>query len=752
LDQPQHPDYDNENRKLKETLQIIRHETHLTARQEKEQHEEVESLRKHSGGIYLPELYVKETIYRHTVQTLRNLRLAKDKPYFTRVDFQEKSKKDVATYYIGKYGVIHSETQQPVIIDWRSPVANLYYSGQTGPSSYDTPEGLVEGELLLKRQFGIRNGKLETIFDTEVVSQDLFLQSVLGSYADHRLKDIVTTIQKEQNDIIRAPREKPLIVQGVAGSGKTTIALHRIAFLLYTYQDIMAPENMMILAPNPLFLNYISDVLPDLGVENVVQTTFYQLTKELTDGKLPPLEDDKKLQFLLDPHKNEEEKEDLTAVSQFKGSLLYKKCIEDYVAWLETHIVPPHDVKLGPLTLYTHQEMQRFFIEDLAPFPFSRRIKEAAKHLHRKFQEGAEKLIGVIEGECQKRIALLKRKMEDTEERRAIVTRIYDNRDKRIKEIWEAAKLQEKQYMALWPKLDLLSCYRDFLQESNPSLSKEVDRSLWQKTCRHSLSILNRKRIETEDLAPLICLQQKINGLSKKLQIYHTVIDEAQDFSIYQFDVLKNLAGNSSFTIVGDLSQGIHSYRGIQNWQDAMKTVFADDDPQYASLIQSYRNTIEIMEFANRVAEKAPYPGQVLANPVLRHGEEPVIMQMDSPKEVYSAIADRIMDLQREGYKTIAIIDKTTEACRKTVQALRKTMDIPIQMLNADDRQYQGGIMVIPSYMAKGLEFDVVIMADVSEASFGADPLDARLLYVCFTRPLHRLYGYYVGRISPLLL
>lgn len=493
-------------------------------------------------------------------------------------------------------------------------------------------------------------------------------------------------------------------------------------------------------------------MLPELGVENVVQTTFYHLAKELTNGKLPPLEDDKKLQFLLDPCKNEEDKEELTAVSQFKGSLLYKKCIDNYVAWLETHIVPPQDVKLGPLTLYTHQEMQQFFIEDLAPFPLSRRIKEAAKHLHRKFQEGGEKLSRVIDGECQRRIALLKRRMEDTEERRAVITRMYDNRDKRIREIQEAVKLQEKQYMVLWSKLDLLSCYRDFLQESTPSLPEEVDRTLWEKTCRHSLSILNRKRVETEDLAPLICLQQKINGLPKKLQIYHTVIDEAQDFSVYQFDVLKNLAGNSSFTIVGDLSQGIHSYRGIQNWQDAMEKVFTDDGPQYASLVQSYRNTIEIMEFANGVAKKAPYTGQVLAHPVLRHGEEPAIIQMDSPKEVLSAIGERIMHLQREGYKTIAVIHKTMEACRKTVQALRKTMDIPLQMLTSNDQQYRGGVMLIPSYMAKGLEFDVVIMADVSEASFGANPMDARLLYVCFTRPLHRLYGYYTGRISPLVL
>lgn len=279
----QHPDAAHEQQHLEHTLTVIEQETALArAALSDDLAKLTEARRFDPDGVP-----VREMMYARDEFMLNNLRLAADKPYFTRVDFLPRRHKYIDTYYIGKYGVTRRESLDIEVVDWRSPVANLYYSGQIGPMSYTAPDGEIRGELKLKRQFGIEHGELKTIFDTDVVSQDAYLQSVLGAVGSDRLREVVTTIQAEQNFVIRHKPDRALVVQGVAGSGKTTIALHRIAYLLYAYQDKMRPEQMMIIAPNPLFLDYISGVLPDLGVDRVMQTTFAQLISSLLGKRLP---------------------------------------------------------------------------------------------------------------------------------------------------------------------------------------------------------------------------------------------------------------------------------------------------------------------------------------------------------------------------------------------------------------------------------------------------------------------------------
>ena len=217
---------------------------------------------------------------------IQDIKQIKDKPYFARIDFTEDNSNQLEKLYIGKISVLDSSTQNPIIIDWRAPISNLYYDGRIGKSSYDSPDGVIEGNISLKRQYFIENQILEKYSDIDLKATDELLQVALEQKADDRLKNIVATIQGEQNAIIRADINKPLIVQGVAGSGKTTIALHRIAYLIYKYEKEFDPDNFMIIAPNKFFLNYISNVLPDLGVENVKQYTFEDLAKEIKKKKL----------------------------------------------------------------------------------------------------------------------------------------------------------------------------------------------------------------------------------------------------------------------------------------------------------------------------------------------------------------------------------------------------------------------------------------------------------------------------------
>ena len=268
---------------------------------------------------------------------LSDLKKIKKKPYFARIDF--KSKNDPKEeLYIGKLSILDSETQKPIIIDWRAPISNLYYDGRIGNSSYKSPEGIIEGTIFLKRQYFIENQILEKYSDIDLKTNDELLQIALNEKADDRLKNIVATIQGEQNDIIRADMNTALIVQGVAGSGKTTIALHRIAYLIYNCDKEFDPENFMIIAPNKFFLNYISNVLPDLGVENVKQYTFEDFAYEIIGKKLKISDSNEKLVTIVNKEFDEINNGDIDTIiseSKFKSSINFKKIVDEYLKELE---------------------------------------------------------------------------------------------------------------------------------------------------------------------------------------------------------------------------------------------------------------------------------------------------------------------------------------------------------------------------------------------------------------------------------
>ena len=273
------------------------------------------------------EVYLQ--LFKAKLDRLRQLTMAVGQAYFARLDFTPAGSVP-ETWYLGRWGVLDPVALTPVVVDWRSPVANLYYSGQIGKMDYEAPDGHVEGELTLKRMLTVRERELISLFDSGIVSQEAYLQSVLGSISSDRLKEIVTTIQAEQNIVIRYPLSSNLLVQGAAGSGKTTIALHRIAYLLYTFQKTLRPENMMILAPNPLFLSYISQVLPDLGVERVVQTTFEGWCREGMGRRMPKVLRESRLEKNLSL--TEAEREKAGRLLRLKGSLSVMKKLE---TWLE---------------------------------------------------------------------------------------------------------------------------------------------------------------------------------------------------------------------------------------------------------------------------------------------------------------------------------------------------------------------------------------------------------------------------------
>lgn len=731
----QHPAAGEELAHLDETKQTI------TLLQELGQKELMSSTAKlNEARRFDPDnLPLREMMYARAVQHVRNMELAMLRPYFTRINFTEESgEKNV--YYIGKYGLMTPDYRDVVVVDWRSPVANLYYSGQVGPMHYIAPDGEVRGELTLKRQLGIENGQLQTIFDTDVVSQDVYLQSVLGATTGERLKEIVTSIQAEQNFVIRHPMNVSLVVQGVAGSGKTTIALHRIAYLLYAFQEKLEPDHMLILAPNPLFLNFIAGVLPDLGVERVKQTTFLRFVGEWMGKLLPKVQESDPLESIL--NLPVEERERISTIAHVKGSLRMAEELNRWMDGFEQRFPRIGALKFGPVTVFTEEELAKHILVDQRPFPLSRRLTEFKKALTSRTKDAAQKIIDWLEQETDRRTEKIRNTLPPTEERRLKLVSLYHSRDQRIEEAKAKIKPFIKETMERFEELSPIRLYREFWQDMLTSEDEAM-----RIAAEESVEKLSGKTISMEDVAPLTLIAMRTHELPR-LDIRHVVVDEAQDFSALEFHLIRKMTRNAPMTLVGDLMQGVRSYRGLTDWGEVTDGLFGGKAVMH-HLVTSYRNTMEIMNTALRVADKRPVPGQQAAKPVLRHGPEPEFMQFASAKDQAEKIAQIIRKWKDEGMSTIAVIDRADAQLKALMKKLPE--ELGARMLDVNGEEYAGGVTLAKAADVKGFEFDGVILADASEERFPDRELDARLLYVCLTRPLHRLACLYSGGISPLL-
>ena len=737
MPQIDHPAAAEERARLKKTLALVSRQHETATLDEAKALKALEAARR-SDPDALP---VREMLYARVQQTLRGLALSAQKPYFTRIDFTEKSG-EANTYYIGKYGLLHPDTQQTVVVDWRAPAANLYYSGQIGPMKYEAPDGTVEGELTLKRQFGIENGELQSIFDADMVTQEAYLQAALSAASGERLREIVTTIQAEQNDVIRCPLERSLVVQGAAGSGKTTIALHRIAWLLYAYQDRLRPEQLVILAPSPLFLNYIAQVLPDLGVENVRQTTFLRLMRDWLGDALPEVDGTERLEAFsaLDLQAQEE----MAAALKYKGSLEMERRLEAWLDEFEQRFPPEEGLRFGPAQVYGPEELRRFLLEDEKPFPLARRLQELKKQLKPRVRWAAEQLRRWYQQECDRRLARLGESGLPAAEKAARAEKLRASLEERLKQIRAQERKYPQQALAAFPDLEPVALYRHFWEEQRLS---GIDGPALRAAERTLDRLRDGLPLEREDAAPLALIALRVRELDRQY-IRHVVIDEAQDFSPLEISLLRRISGGATFTIVGDLMQGISGYRGLDDWEALTGGVFAGR-AERRDLLTSYRNTVEIMQLALRVMRNRPVPGLREAKPVLRHGTPPALMRVADEDARIAAVRERLRAWRGDGLLNVAVIARDPRLLAQLEAALAG--EFATRLLDPDAEDYAGGVSLARAEDVKGLEFDAVILADASAAAFPDRPLDAKLLYVCLTRALHRLDALYMGELTPLL-
>ncbi len=658
---------------------------------------------------------------------IANLEASLDNPYFARIDFREEGEEKPHPIYIGKNGVM--KDANIVVTDWRAPISSLYYDAELGKCQYEAPDGIIKGDLDLKRQFEIEEGELQDYYDVDLVSNDSLLQKYLNTNNDARLKSIVATIQKEQNDVIRKKMMENLIIQGVAGSGKTTVALHRIAYLVYNYLKTVRQNQYLVIGPNPVFLKYIKSVLPELDVSGVEQCTFEGFAKDYIEEDITIRPSEKKVVASIAGKGND--------IDKFKCSMEYQKMLENFLQVFMRSLTDK-PLMLGDFQVLSPEEIQKVFEETNDPKFYNTlgsRINYTIERLCRLIEAKEEDLESSFTSLYYDKF----REAQTKEEKEAIQKTIQKGREELrkngrnlLKRYFNKAKIEPTKVYKLF-----ISTIEDF----NSSGFKNI-KSLKKETTKN----IKEGSYDFEDLAALIYIKSVLSPDRSYQSMKHVVVDEAQDLGEFNFYVLRKALPNATFSIFGDLAQSIYDYRGINNWEEVNQAMFQNKG-EIVNFNKSYRTTAEIMDAADDVAESI---GLNRSDMVIRHGEPVQLTGVEKRSDIPEKIAKKLEELKKKGYKNIAIISKTNLLSNYINDDLAALgIDIPNVGPNDDVSDERFKVCTISNQLAKGLEFDAVIINDAGEDIYSSDnPLDMKLLYVALTRALHELDIVYAGELT----
>ena len=587
-------------------------------------------------------------------------------PYFGRIDFLEKKENSkVVPTYIGIHTFYDPESRATLIHDWRAPVSSMFYDHELGEAGYRSPSGEIKGEISLKRQYRIRGGKMEFMIESALTVHDDILQKELSSNADDKMKNIVATIQREQNRIIRNEDIRTLIIQGVAGSGKTSIALHRIAYLLYTFRDSISSKDIMIVSPNKVFSDYISNVLPELGEETVPETSMEQILSGVLEHKYKY-----QTYFGLVNELLEKPSSSLIDRIAYKASFGFISELDKFILHIENTYFKAADVKLTK------------YITIPAPFIEEQYLRFNRYPIRRRFDAMADYMLDML-------------KIQYT----FTVTTTGRN-------------LLKKEIRLMFAGNNDIQVYKDFFKwTNNPGMFK----------------MRKGHALEYSDLAPLAYLHLALEGNGNQpFRVKHLLIDEMQDYSPIQYKVIQKLFPCRK-TVLGDAGQSVNPY-GSSTAETIQKSLTASE---IMKLCKSYRSTFEITDFAQKI-----HPNAEL-EPVARHGEKPQILQFGSAVEELSGIMGLISTYRKSGYKSLGIICKTEQQARKMADMLKSYAN-DISFLSSQSSAFVQGIVITSAHMAKGLEFDEVIIPQTDERNYRSE-IDKSMLYVAVTRAMHRL-------------
>ena len=648
-------------------------------------------------------------------------------PYFARIDFKRENENIAEKIYIGKVGTVDEENNI-ITVDWRAPISSIYYDSNIGKTLYIAPEGICKGELLLKRQYNIENQKLISYQDVDTVANDELLKPYLNSSADNRLKNIVSTIQKEQNQIIRESLYKNIIVQGVAGSGKTTVALHRIAYLVYNYRDTVKPNQYLVIGPNKFFINYISNVLPDLDVENVNQLTYDELCKEYINEDFTLINEDEKIrQYIQNPNS--------LNFQNLKVSMEFKNALDKYIKEIDKNIIPNKNIEIKGYVIFSSEFIKNTYNSIKNPVIYDnveKKVDRTNLLLQKYIEDNLDDIKENLKNQFKERTKNVSNEIKYKE---------MDTLSSIEKELSKGFKQKlNKFFNPLLPNIyktyiTFLSRINEYIDLSNYNIKIE--------DVNYNIKKLKSKKVEFEDLSSLIYLKTCINGEGEYANYKQVAIDEAQDFGDFNFVALKKLLSNANFSIFGDLAQSIYQYRGIKNWESVQEIAF-NNKCEIKNLHKSYRTTTEIMNCASNITK---HLGLNVAEPVIRHGKDVEFINFSDIDEQIKTIENILEEYLKENFKTIAIICKDEDEASEISKKLNKKYKAV--NITDSDTMYNGGICVITSYLAKGLEFDGAIVSNASKLKYDENnDMEMKLLYVAMTRPLHELKVLYDGKMS----
>lgn len=602
------------------------------------------------------------------VEMRERMEKLKDSPYFARIDFAHEGSDTAAAYYIGRFGFTHSN--EKLIFDWRAPISGIFYDYDVGRAGFDAPVGRIEGELTRKRQFKIKNGVLEYAIESATNVQDDILQKELAHTSDEKMKTIISTIQREQNVIIRNERAKTLIIQGVAGSGKTSIALHRIALLLYRLKTQLTAEDVTILSPNKVFADYISNVIPELGEEPICEMSVSDIAGSALKGIIA-----------FEPQKNplEVQDEQWRERVRFKSTLAFVRLMDEYVCNMADRVFAAKDYGCGGHEVSAEWIKERFSFHGNLP---------------------------------------IKKRMY------ALAEDIRSNLRSQMSMWEEAPKVSQilKSLNKMLVMKDALALYKDFYRSVNAP---------------RMLVLPEPKMLEWDDVFPFLYLLAAFEGLGENRGVKHLVIDEMQDYTPIQYAVL-NLMYPYQKTILGDFGQVLNPCH-LHTLED-LKTLYGD--AEFVALNKSYRSTYEIMAYAKEVCNQ-PY-----LEMVERHGAVPQTVCCKSEADELQLLSDQIRLFEQSGSATLGIVAKTDTDARKLFGAL--STKHKVNLLTQDSTQFTSGVSITSVLMAKGLEFDEVIVPDAGDIQYDSD-FDRNLLYIACTRAMHKLTLFYTGKPSRFL-
>lgn len=587
-------------------------------------------------------------------------------PYFGRIDFLEKKENSkVMPIYIGIHTFYDPESRATLIHDWRAPVSSMFYDHELGEAGYRSPSGEIKGVISLKRQYRIRGGKMEFMIESALTVHDDILQKELSSNADDKMKNIVATIQREQNRIIRNEDIRTLIIQGVAGSGKTSIALHRIAYLLYTFRNSISSKDILIISPNKVFSDYISNVLPELGEETVPETSMEQILSGVLEHKYKY-----QTYFGLVNELLEKPSSSLIDRIAYKASFGFISELDKFILHIENTYFKAADVKLTK------------YITIPAPFIEEQYLRFNRYPIRRRFDAMADYMLDMLKIQYAFTVTTAGR------------------------------NLLKKEIRLMFAGNNDIQVYKDFFKwTNNPGMFK----------------MRKGHTLEYSDLAPLAYLHLALEGNGNQpFRVKHLLIDEMQDYSPIQYKVIQKLFPCRK-TVLGDAGQSVNPY-GSSTAETIQKSLTASE---IMKLCKSYRSTFEITDFAQKI-----HPNAEL-EPVARHGEKPQILQFSSAVEELSGIMGLISTYRKSGYKSLGIICKTEQQARKMADMLKSYAN-DISFLSSQSSAFVQGIVITSAHMAKGLEFDEVIIPQTDERNYRSE-IDKSMLYVAVTRAMHRL-------------